>query len=190
MKYQIAGSAITPHRSRRAAGWLSAPTRRVQHWQISASGFPRPRPWCCRPAIAWRFTPRATTPAGVPTHQEVAAFLADFHGLRPDRTFSTICSSGRAKTSCGICSRGREPRQHGRRRAAHRGPGQTGLRAGQRARQHRPADEPGLSSGAARRQARRQRNVDQRKAREHSQRRRSRTSPSKSSSASTTSGCW
>ena len=47
----------------------------------------RPRRCCCRPAIGWRFTPPPRIRLGVPSHEEMAQFMADFHGLPIVRDF-------------------------------------------------------------------------------------------------------
>ena len=69
-----------------------------------------------------------------------------------------------------LVQRGRQSGQHGSRRAANPGPGETGVPGGHRAGQHRPADARRVSGGAARGAAGGQRNQPPSAPREHSQR--------------------
>ena len=82
--HEAANDRLQPSSDRRrrfASGWRSMRPRPAWRWTICGSVFPRPRRCCCRPAIGWRSTPLARMPARVPSHEEMAQFMADFHGL-------------------------------------------------------------------------------------------------------------
>ena len=123
------------------------------------AAFRPPRPCCCRPATAWRSTPPPKKPGTGPATSRSLEFMADFHRLPMYRDLRRPVRADRRGRRAAPVHRGRQPRQHGGRRAADSVAGETGLRTGQGAAKRRAADARHLSNGGARGQARGHRNA-------------------------------
>ena len=136
--------AFTPEQTREA----------LDHWRRVFPGVEAVLLSTCNRVEIYAATERESEP----TLDQIAKFLARFHGLDPAEVVARLYQHSDEAAVQHLFSRGRQSRQHGARRAANPRPGEAGLPGGHRAGQHRPADARRVSGGAAGGAARGQRN--------------------------------